>query len=973
MAAESSYALMARQERERQAALVSEMKSPPVQNTEGDDDQDIQTNSSFTRAEAHFESELDMNDLSRPPRQGHAAEVVPDLTEARRLFDAGFKLCKLKPNSKRPDGDGWNVNPITVFDNKATGYGAMLATNSLCSVDPDRLDESRRIMAAWGFDLNDIMSAGARTASTRPGSGGRAVFRDPGQLTWLTFAFHDLGTVLELRARSANLQDVLPGVVYLDKSGALRTQHYVNGTRVDDRPGLPDTFLAWWYRCSNDVVFLREQQRIASEVLGIKANLAVSSGGGTNVKLAFESPYRINHNQMHQVEEILPRHGYTQHEERWAPHTATGAPSVRLIAGKDDLWQSSHASDPLFGTFDAWTAFVVLDHKGDLKSAEAAFRSELDQAVTEELAEDDDFVETVNPDTDDTPLEASGEAVVLSAERIDALTAAGVAEAAAPAPDAALKTQPVEGPLDGVNGRFDHTEAGNANLLYRLTQGDLRYVAENKIWLYWTGKRWERDTTQALATAQAKRVGTYYLQKAASLKKQLDKADESLVKALKKQLDTVQAWAKTCRNRRGLENMLALAAKDARFVVDVERLDVNPYLLGVQNGVVDLRTGALRPDGRDEFVTMRCTVEYEPNAAAPRFRRLIAEVTGEPIEVERDENGGVIPETVGRYLPRPQYAWYLQKALGYSISGVTREQKMFTTYGKQGSNGKNQVAEAVLETVGPYGVKARPAILMTNRKSDQDANKATPAFKALDKKRFVVLSEPDAKCVIDNGVFKSMTGDKDLSVRGVYGNEINITVMFHLWMLANVKPPMDHMEPAVVGRLAMLPFDREWNRPGTVSHNPAIPDGEAQLSETLQAEKPGILSFLVEGACAYFSEGLVPCAEVKATTVDYFNEQDPVARWLERYQVCDARSGTSAGDLFREFRDWRTASEGDDGMGGEQGPITETAFGITLKDRSIAKCRGRTSLYGIRLKPEHAVSIPDRQWAALVDQFGDLA
>ena len=81
---------------------------------------------------------------------------------------------------------------------------------------------------------------------------------------------------------------------------------------------------------------------------------------------------RVSFNGQNDVVEILERHDYKAHARaRWAPPNSSGAPGIRLLPGKVDLWQSDHASDPLQGTFDAWTAFVVLDHNGELAAAEA--------------------------------------------------------------------------------------------------------------------------------------------------------------------------------------------------------------------------------------------------------------------------------------------------------------------------------------------------------------------------------------------------------------------------------------------------------------------------------------------------------------------------------------------------------------------------------------------------------------------------
>lgn len=298
--------------------------------------------------------------------------------EARRLHKKGFKLCELKPMLKQPVGDNWQLNPVSSIRDDASGYGLLLAANKLCSIDPDDIKPSREGLARCGFDLEALMAAGARTTSTRPGSGGRSAFKAPVGVRWIPFKSKTTGTILELRATSTNLQDCLPGTVYKsrDGSGPYR-QDYATDRKLDQAPELPPDFLAWWQRMSSDFEFLQEQQRL---LVGPDVQLAVSSG---DKKLAFKSLKRVDFNEHHDVVEILERHSYTKaNGKRWAPPKATGAPCVRLIKGKKDLWQSDHASDPLHGTFDAWTAFVVLDHGGDQESAESAYQEEWERLNT---------------------------------------------------------------------------------------------------------------------------------------------------------------------------------------------------------------------------------------------------------------------------------------------------------------------------------------------------------------------------------------------------------------------------------------------------------------------------------------------------------------------------------------------------------------------------------------------------------------
>jgi len=320
----------------------------------------------------------------------------PDLSEARRLLGAGMQLVEMVPLTKRPIGDDWNHRPVTVINPDATGYGLLLGANKLCSVDPDHRDAAIVGMRALGFDLIEMMRQGVLTTSTRENSGGRSSFAVDGEIAWLKFSCERFGTVLELRADSPNLQDTIPGIVYRDKDGNLCTQRYANCRRLDDAPALPDEFLAWWERCSTDVEYFRKQQDIffagiaqhfGETLERVKPHRAISSGkqGGP---LAFAAPgIRGDFNRKTPVADILTRHGYVYHRDldRWSCPTASGAPGIRPIPGKDGLWRSDHASDPLHGCFDAWTACVVLDHGGDLDAALRAL------AGTDQPPDDDRF------------------------------------------------------------------------------------------------------------------------------------------------------------------------------------------------------------------------------------------------------------------------------------------------------------------------------------------------------------------------------------------------------------------------------------------------------------------------------------------------------------------------------------------------------------------------------------------------------
>jgi putative DNA primase/helicase len=469
----------------------------------------------------------------------------------------------------------------------------------------------------------------------------------------------------------------------------------------------------------------------------------------------------------------------------------------------------------------------------------------------------------------------------------------------------------------------DRTDTGNANLLIRLSDGDLRYVAETKQWLRWDGQRWQVDTHEVFVTTQAVEVARYYIEEAKRLKESGNTGQEFV------DSEDYLKWASKCRNKQSLDNMITLARKSVGVPISITELDRNPWLLGVDNGVVDLKTGDLHEsEAREEFVTKRSSIKYNVGAAAPRWESLIAEITGLPIAADRDANGDLIPGTVGRFAPRPALARYLQKALGYSITGSTEEQKFFLAIG-EGSNGKGVIFDTVKAMLGPYAIVLPAEALMVS-KHDADAERPTALAATLAGARLVVASESKEGQKLNTAMIKSHTGDRQMQARKMRENPFTFTITHKLWLLTNVRPTLDHIDAATKGRLHFTPFDRRWNRPGEAERNPALPDGDKTLmAHLLKAEAEGILAWLVRGAVMYHAEGLTPPDEVTSVTREYVLEQDSLGRWLAMMQRCAPKQGTLAAELFRQFGAWCGAE------GATMDPSNANAFGRGLRSRGL--------------------------------------
>jgi putative DNA primase/helicase len=493
----------------------------------------------------------------------------------------------------------------------------------------------------------------------------------------------------------------------------------------------------------------------------------------------------------------------------------------------------------------------------------------------------------------------------------------------------------------------DLTDTGNANLLLKLAGGDLRHVHETKQWLRWDGQRWHVDTHESFATQCALQVAAYYMERATrsvTHAEWMHHPDQSQITP-----QELFDWAEKSRSRNSIANMLDLARKMPGVSITASELDTNPWLLGVDNGVVDLRDGTLREhEAREDFITKRCPVKYDADAQAPRWLQFIDEITGSPLPVEYDEAGHIKPESIGRYTSCPELADYYQRRAGYCSTGTNRDQKFFVDIGK-GSNGKNIAAEAIARVLGPYAQPVPAALFMTSKR-DADAEAPNSVLASLDGVRFALASEVKKGQVFNGAAIKNHTGDAEVLARGMRENATRRKMSHKVGMLANLKPPIDHLDQAVKSRLHFMPFRRCWNRPDEPEPDARLPNGDKTLAATLtgtekkpSGEAEGILAWLVAGAGKYYEHGLGLPNEVRETTLGYVASQDALGQWLATMQRCGAREGTLAAELFAQFATWCAVEDR------EQDPATQHAFGTALKEKEIDSHKGeRGKMWGLR-------------------------
>ena len=486
--------------------------------------------------------------------------------------------------------------------------------------------------------------------------------------------------------------------------------------------------------------------------------------------------------------------------------------------------------------------------------------------------------------------------------------------------------------------QVDRTDSGNVALLFNLTNGEIRFVYEFKKWIVWHKGRWHYDRPKALIHTRLLLVSAHYQEKIDKLLVQANAGnlEESEIKKIKMVAKAIAKWAEQCRNKKYLDSMQTLAERDPRFLVNANLIDADPWLLGVENGVVDLRSGTLSQDSKDHFVLKRCPVKFNPDAKASRWTKFIDEITSYP--------DGIINGKV-QSKPSPDLARYLQKALGYSITGRVNEHVMFIAIGS-GANGKNVLLDTVKTVAGDYMETIAPEVLMAT-KLENGAEQASPSVRKLAGARCAFSSESKDGQKLDIAVVKRHTGGGNMTARSLHENPVTFEMTHKLWLMTNHTPQIDHIDSATKGRLNIIPFKMKWNRPSETRPDPKLENADKSLMDKLKLEHEGILLWLIHGAICYHKEGLNPPSEVTTFTQDYIQSQDSFTRWLNECELCPIDDGFTAGNLFLNYVNFCRQEEQ------RQQIDTSARLGTRLREQGYESKKTRDgSRYNLRPKQQ---------------------
>jgi putative DNA primase/helicase len=430
--------------------------------------------------------------------------------------------------------------------------------------------------------------------------------------------------------------------------------------------------------------------------------------------------------------------------------------------------------------------------------------------------------------------------------------------------------------------RYLHADSGNAERLIALYGNDLRFCHAFRKWLVWDGMRWAVDDTDQ-ARRLAKQTMLEFLRQAVDAKNEL-----------------AEKFARGSLDARRIASMLSMA--EPEIFVRPEQLDVDPHLLNFINGTVDLQTGEIRRHDRSDLITKLVHYRYRHDAPAARWCAFLDEVMG----------GG--PEATEAQLERARrMVEYLQRSIGYSITGVTSEKAVFVLFGT-GDNGKSTMLTTIRELVDEYAVLLQADTLMVR----QECNNSQADLADLRGARFVQTSETEEGQRLAQGKLKRITqGMGKIKAVRKYENPIEFPETHKLWMDTNRKPTIrDADDQATFNRLHPIPFTVRIPRDQIDRDLPAKLLGEAE----------GILAWTVAGAKLWYQSGLQRPLEVDAAREEWHSEVDQIGRFIaERCTTGDVlRVRTSA--AYADYQSWADAA-------GEKEIVNSAAFKQKMVNR----------------------------------------
>jgi putative DNA primase/helicase len=399
-------------------------------------------------------------------------------------------------------------------------------------------------------------------------------------------------------------------------------------------------------------------------------------------------------------------------------------------------------------------------------------------------------------------------------------------------------------------------DIGHGMLYAALNKDRKVYNHQAGCWMIWRGHHWDFDLTEG-ANIDVEDLVDQYMglrDRIADQKKRAeeDGANQSHLDFLEGKRETLLKACRYLHSINGVTNCLkgARANREA-IAIAGDEIDREPWLLPVANGVLDLRSGLLKPGVPGDYLVLASPVEWRGiDEPCPTWEAAL-------LAIMNDD---------------PEMVAYLRRLFGYAITGQTYEHVFVVLFGDEGRNGKDTMTGTLEKVLGPL-VGTVPAEMLLDQKGARSSAGPSPDIMQLRGLRMALASETDKDARFSPSRVKWLSGGGSLTGRYPHDKRLVTFEPTHqLFLLTNEKPYANADDMAFWTRLHLVDFAVRF-----VKGTPTKPNErpvDLRMKEKLQAEYPGILAWLVRGCLEWQQQGLNPPAKVLEATNEYRSDED---------------------------------------------------------------------------------------------------
>lgn len=406
--------------------------------------------------------------------------------------------------------------------------------------------------------------------------------------------------------------------------------------------------------------------------------------------------------------------------------------------------------------------------------------------------------------------------------------------------------------------RYSWDDIGSGNLFADCYKRIARYVPERKKWYVYLHGKWIPDN--GFLMELCKKLGSYLIRFWMKTDNEVEATNYS----------TFQHYARLWGKRSTRENIL----KDASSVypISLSEFDADPYIFNCTNGTLNLRDMTFHRHSPDDLLSKMAGVAYDPSVRCDRWERHIKEIM----------------------LDNQDKIEYLQKAMGYTLTGCTIYELFFILYGPTSRNGKGVTMETFMRLMGDYGCSTRPESV--TQKQSANGSAPTEDIARLAGKRFANISEPDKRMVLSSALVKTLTGNDKITARYLNENSFEFYPQAKFFVNTNYLPQVTDATIFSSGRVKVLLFERHFEP----HERDTGLKGEFAKPENLS----GILNWCIDGLKLVQQTGLDEPQCVKDAVNAYREDSDKVGMFLAEMMVQDANGEASMTDTYEAYKDW---------------------------------------------------------------------